>query len=362
MDHRQHKKPELVQSRLTSAFFTQNNDREIPQSSKSPYFSKPPPKDPSDVQEQQIRDTTRGVSNLDLHPERRSNVARPAPSLTRATRSTMLAHIAAETKSLLPNILKTTPHAPSHGHAYNPSNLYPLNPSKCPHLPQTPIRVLNSDTIDAALTLSPSSHPSKTKPVLVLNMANAYHSGGGWLHGTLAQEEALCYRSSLSFTLKHRYYPIPEAGGIYSPTVVVIRESMTQGYNLLGLSKPDELPVLSVVSVAAINGPKVFKDAAGDEVYKDRKDREVMKEKMRVVLRIAAVNGHRALVLGALGCGAFGNPRGEVVACWKEIFSEQEFQGGWWESVVFAVMEPGEDRDGNGNFGVFWRGLDGLLV
>lgn len=362
MDHQPYKKPELVQTRLTSAFFTQNNGREISQSSKSPYFSKPPPKDPLDSQEQHIKDPTRGISKLDLHPERRSNLSRPTPSLNRATRSTMLAHTAAETKSLLPNILKTTHHAPPHGHAYNPSNLYSLDPSKCPHLPQKPIRVLNSDTIDAALTLTSSSLLSKPKPVLVLNMANAYHSGGGWLHGTLAQEEALCYRSSLSFTLKHRYYPIPEAGGIYSPTVVVIRESITQGHNLLDLSKPDELPILSVVSVAAINGPKVSKDTTGNEVYTDRKDREVMKEKMRVVLRIAAVNGHRALVLGALGCGAFGNPRGEVVACWKEIFSETEFQGGWWESVVFAVMEPGEDRDGNGNFGVFWRGLDQLLV
>lgn len=358
----QSKKPELVQSRLTSAFFTPRNGKASPQTTSSPYFSKPPQEDPRRSQEEPVKDATQELSKINLHPERRSNLSRPPPSLGRATRSTLLAHTAAETKALLPNILTTTPNSPPHGHRYDPGNLYRLDPRKCPKLPQTAIRVLNSDTIDAALSLASSASSSPSKPVLVLNMANAHHSGGGWLRGALAQEEALCYRSSLSFTLKHRYYPIPEAGGIYSPTVVVIRESMAQGHGLLDLTKPDVLPVVSVVSVAAINRPKVSSDAGGREGYRNPGDREVMKEKMRVVLRIAAVNGHRVLVLGALGCGAFGNPRGEVVECWKEVLAENEFQGGWWETVAFAVMEPGEDKDGNGNFGVFWRALDGVMV
>ena len=265
----------------------------------------------------------------------------------------MLAHTAAETKALLPNILKTTPKAPAEGILYHPGNLSHLDSRYCPRLPQTTIRVLNADTIDAAIDLStPKVSQLPQKPVFILNMANAYHSGGGWLHGSLAQEEALCYRSSLSFTLKIRYYPIPEAGGIYSPTVVVIRENLSSGHGLMDLSKPDDLPVFSCVSVAAIQGPAVDKDASGKERYRRAGDREIMKEKMRVILRIAAVKEHRVLVLGALGCGAFANPRGEVVSCWKEVFSESEFQGGWWEQIVFAVMESGGRKDGEDNFGL----------
>jgi len=122
------------------------------------------------------------------------------------------------------------------------------------------------------------------------------------------------------------------------------------------------LPVLSFVSVAAIRGPAIAKTLAGAEKYKHAGDRDVMKEKMRVVLRIAAATGHRRLVLGALGCGAFGNPRVEVARCWRGVFEEQEFQGGWWETVVFAVMEEGGNWDGDGNFGVFWRDLNGAEV
>lgn len=96
--------------------------------------------------------------------------------------------------------------------------------------------------------------------------------------------------------------------------------------------------------------------------YLYRGTRALMKQKMRVVLRVAATNAHRVLVLGALGCGAFGNPRGEVVSCWGEVLAEEEFRGGWWEKVVFAVMEEGGEKEGEGNFGVFWRGLNGVEV
>ena len=302
------------------------------------------------------------AASINLHPERRSNLARPPPSL-KPTRSAMLAHTAAETKALLPKLLKKIPQAPADGVLYHPGNLLRLDSRSCSRLPRTAIRVLNADTIDAAIDLStPTVSQLSNKPVLVLNMANAHHSGGGWLHGALAQEEAMCYRSSLSFTLKYRYYPILEAGGIYSPTIVVIRQNMSSGHGLMDLSKPDDLPVFSCVSVAAIRGPPVEKDIGGTESYKRAGDRDIMKEKMRVVLRVAVVKGHRVLVLGALGCGAFANPRGEVVECWKEVFSESEFQGGWWERVVFAVMEPGATKDGDGNYGVFFRGLDGMVV
>ena len=357
-------KPKLYQSKLTSSFFRPKHGSAEDKTS-SPHFSKglsESAKAGSDRATPQGNDSDLARDTINLHTERRSNLSRPPPNL-KPTRSVMLAHTAAETKAVLPNVLKTIPQAPAEGVLYHPGNLSRLDPRSCPKLPQTAIRVLNADTIDAAIDLStPTVSQLPNKLVLVLNMANAHHSGGGWLQGSLAQEEAMCYRSSLSFTLKYRYYPIPEAGGIYSPTVVVIRETRISGHGLIDLSKPESLPVFSCVSVAAIQDPAVEKDASGKERYRHAGDRETMEEKMRVVLRIAAFKGHRVLVLGALGCGAFANPRGEVVECWKEVFLESEFQGGWWEQIVFAVMESGGTKDGDDNFGVFYKGLDGMMV
>ncbi len=368
------KKPGFIQSKLTPAFFS---PRHGSSSTSSPYFSRPPAntygsedeptKSGNDATEIDV--PTQGVSKLNLYTERRSKFDRSPPSLTSSPssrRSVHLAHVAAETKAVLPNVLKLTPNAPPKGELHEISDRFRLDHNYNPRFQPTKIRVLNADSIDAALSLSSSTAATaatpNSKPVLILNMANAYHSGGGWEHGALAQEEALCYRSSLSFTLKIRFYPIPEFGAIYSPTVVVIRESMAEGHNLLDLTKPEDLPVVSCVSVAAIRDPDIVRDTAGKERYRRSGDRDTMKEKMRVVLRIAALTRHRVLVLGALGCGAFGNPNVEVAQCWKEVFEEREFGGGWWETVVFAVMEVGGHTDGDGNFGVFWRTLDKVEV
>jgi len=196
-------------------------------------------------------------------------------------------------------------------------------------------------------------------------MANAYSAGGGWKKGALAQEEALCYRSSLSFTLRLRYYPLPEMGAIYSPTVLVIRSSIKDGHGVLDLSHPEKLPVVSVISVAALCFPETTMSGDGQnrEIYKNPEDRDVMKEKMRVILRTAAFNGHRRLVLGALGCGAFLNPKEEVADCWAEVFGEREFGGGWWESIIFAVLnDMGHGKDGDDNFNIFSRRLNGMMV
>ena len=368
------KKPGIIQSKLTPAFFS---PRHGSSSTRSPYFSRPlantyGSKDEPITSGNETNETyvpTKGVSKLNLYTERRSKLDRSPPSLTSSPssrRSVHLAHVAAETKAVLPNVLNLTPNAPPKGELHEISDHFRLDHKYNPRFQPTKIRVLNADSIDAALSLpsrTAATAPNpKSKPVLILNMANAYHSGGGWEHGALAQEEALCYRSSLSFTLKTRFYPIPEFGGIYSPTVLVIRESMAGGHNLLDLTKPEDLPVVSCVSVAAIRDPDIVRDTAGNERYRRSRDRDTMKEKMRVVLRIAALTRHRVLVLGALGCGAFGNPNVEVAQCWKEVFEEREFGGGWWETIVFAVMEEGGHTDGDGNFGVFWRALDRVEV
>ena len=344
----------LVQTKLTSAF---TSSRTGPLLTISPYFTTPVPESGQGSE-----------SRVNTYPERRAPPKnQEPPSLPHARSSGLLACVAADTKSLLPGILLTTPHAPAVGQLYTKGDLPPLAPNACPKLNSTPIRVLNADSIDAALELS-TRHTENDgaplgneKPVLILNMANAHHSGGGWLGGALAQEEALCYRSSLSFTLKTRFYPIPSDGGLYSPTVIIIRRSMASGHGLLNLDKPERLPVVSVASVAAVREPVIARDHDGIERYKNIEDRTLMKQKMRTVLRMAAKNGHRRLVLGALGCGAFGNPREEVVECWKETLREHEFGGGWWEEIVFAVLDGGTSK-GLGNFGTFLKGLDGLQV
>ncbi|EGD91086.1 hypothetical protein H112_01675 [Trichophyton rubrum D6] len=323
-------------------------------------------------------DSQTSIASTDWPPSQTASEATQAalsPAQDAMKRRKILRCIAGETSTFLPGILEMAPWAPPNGYLYSPSKISRLNAKYCPHFHKTSIRIHNADSLDTAIALANCSRfvtVRDKKPVCVLNMANAFHAGGGWKNGALAQEETLCYRSSLSFTLKLRYYPLEDLQAIYSPTVLVIRKSIDDGHGLLSLNKPEELPVVSVISIAALCEPKLAakkipvpnsSDVHVKEVFRNVADRDLTKDKIRMILRTAAYNGHRRLVLGALGCGAFLNPREDVADCFAEVFSENEFGGGWWESIIFAVMDDLEEgKDGDGNYGVFYRKLHGMLV
>ncbi|KAE8361175.1 hypothetical protein BDV27DRAFT_133430 [Aspergillus caelatus] len=281
----------------------------------------------------------------------------PPMNPTGSNRRAILSSTAKETKTLLPQILAVLPHAPPTGIRCSRDTLPVLDSKYIPNL-NTQVEVVNGDALNIAISLT---RPTDTRSVCVLNLASDKSAGGGWLRGALAQEEELCYRSSLSFTLKLRYYPLRNHDAIYSPTVVVFREKFTDGHRLMDLQKPESLPIVSVVSMAALRRPDVDRSTQPPR-YKHIADRALMKDKMRVILRAAAYNKHRKLVLGAFGCGAFDNPKDEVANCWAEVLQEPEFQG-WWENIVFAVLEnTGNLAKSKGNFNVFHSRLHGLRV
>jgi uncharacterized protein (TIGR02452 family) len=322
-----------------------------------------------------------------------------------------LKKIADETKAILPHVLADIiEFKAALSSIHNLDDLGALDPDHCPGFEKgARIKVLDTDTFDAALLLNPNhkvhthigmkkktkkngetvkvvtepevadtvmvdavnseNTPKKpdftgsNRPVAVLNLASERSPGGGWQNGALAQEECLCYRSSLYLSLHKSYYPLPSLSAIYTPNVVLIRDAMSRGHALLSSEQPIDLPALSVISVAALRRPTLTDDG---QKFKNAGARAETKRKIRLTLRVAAKKGHTKLVLGALGCGVFANPPNEVAQCFLEVLREEEFQGGWWEEVAFAVLDnvrgPEGGKDGEGNFGQFYRVLHGQVV
>jgi len=314
-------------------------------------------------------------------------------------RRSNLSQTAKETIVAMPNILHQLPNINTEESVpYLLAQLPVLKAENCPgyiindptqdrSVPPTKgcrIQVIDDDTLDVAISLAklpskPASNPQRNpnaplSRVVVLNLASDTTPGGGWLSGALAQEESICYRSSLYLSLHKNYYPIPPLSAIYTPSMVVMRTSWSKGHAVMLKTEPVDLPVLSVISLAALRRPKTrsIRDPTDRSKvlrygFENHSDRNLTKSKMRLCLRLAAAQGHTRLVLGALGCGAFRNPTEEVALCWREVLQEPEFSSGWWEEIVFAVLDKGSDgdngaRDHDGNFATFERVLDGLVV
>eukprot|EP00929_Paragymnodinium_shiwhaense_P028090 TRINITY_DN16354_c0_g1_i1.p1 TRINITY_DN16354_c0_g1~~TRINITY_DN16354_c0_g1_i1.p1 ORF type:complete len:444 (-),score=57.33 TRINITY_DN16354_c0_g1_i1:247-1578(-) len=172
----------------------------------------------------------------------------------------------------------------------------------------------------------------------VLNFASARNPGGGFLGGAEAQEESIARGSAIYPCLtKHMesfYTPNRHAQSgeythdmIYSPKVPVLRDDAGSL-----LKKPYLVDFLT--SPAPNCGVMKRADARGGA----RRAAEVLDERVHRALGLFAAHGATDLVLGAWGCGVFGNdPR--VVA---DIFKWQlecKYKG-LFRRVYFAVLDP----------------------
>lgn len=252
--------------------------------------------------------------------------------------------------------------------AFIPAQLPPLDKSSplYPGLTRSLVKVHNSDAFALARTLdaiTPTlSSTDDTKHVRrgkvgVLNLASDRKPGGGWRY-TLSktQEEALCYSSTLYATLKPEWYPFPNTGpgscaGIMSPNVVVFKDTLDR--DLIDLPA-EQRHVVAVITVAAPCHPRL---ADGREDFGDPSELEDLREKILLVLRLAAVHGVTSLVLGAMGCGAYGCPPHAVAREMKMALEKDEFTG-WFQTIEFAVYAAGPS--GQQNFDVFREVFGGV--
>ena len=191
------------------------------------------------------------------------------------------------------------------------------------------------------------------------------------LNGALAQEESLCTRSTLFASLPDDFYRLPEDGAIYSPDVLVFRDAEQQDLpkqdcffidviSCAALRFPDLVPVERPDRARSGNGGAELidsleagrlservreREARWDYEYADETSREAMVLKVRLILQIAKEKRITHLVLGALGCGAYGNPPTEVARIFRRVICGSRRRPGVTgiEEIVFAIFDDGEN-------------------
>ncbi len=206
--------------------------------------------------------------------------------------------------------------------------------------PSAALEVRGEGTVDAVFRLSGGK--ALCPQLGVLNFASAKNPGGGFLNGSVAQEECLAFCSDLYHTQTTgegpRYYEINRANRdpVYTDTMLVgdVTFFRTGGFALT--DRPVTCPV---ITAPAVNMGIVLRN--GDSADRAK---EIMRGRMEKVLALFAKWGCTRLVLGAYGCGVFRNDPEDVARFWQELLEK-----GWgrlFESVTFSILErPG--RDGN---------------
>lgn len=187
------------------------------------------------------------------------------------------------------------------------------------------------------------SYRNSNRRVAMLNFANPTTPGGGVEGGSTAQEENLCrctnlYESLTSKIALNRYYKAnmddikgwgaDNARLIYSPDVVIFKNDVT--YSMIAGR------VVDVISCAA--------PMSGDT----KTNEKLIKNKMRCIFNCAVARDVDVLVLGAWGCGVFGQNPEYIAKFFAEVLTEY---AGYFAMVDFAIR--GSDTKADPIFSVF---------
>lgn len=208
----------------------------------------------------------------------------------------------------------------------------------------TEIQVVKSDTVTALF-----KHTNIKANVALLNFASYKHPGGGFIGGSLAQEESLCHASTLYNVLKDMddmFYEehkrnlnsgLYRDDAIFSPYIKFFK----QGF------KPREV---SVITCAAVN-----RGAAKKKGIPDSEVSRAMEARINFVMDIAVEREVDTLILGAFGCGVFGNDSHEVAGYFSRYIEEHPLA---FKQVVFAIPVSEKDKGNpDSNYEAFKKGL-----
>ncbi|RYX83522.1 TIGR02452 family protein [bacterium] len=196
----------------------------------------------------------------------------------------------------------------------------------------TVIEVRNETTFAAAHRLE-----SAGLRTLALNFASAKSIGGGWKNGARAQEECLCRGSGLSSCLEANFdfyqFHLERGGGLYSDWMM-----MSPGVPVFRGDEPEEALLdtswtTSFLTAAAPNRKAIH--------WNTERILPVFEARIHKVLAIALEHKYDAVVLGAWGCGAFGNDPNEIAPLFAKVLNGP-FEGAF-AHAAFAVLDYSRD-------------------
>ncbi len=216
---------------------------------------------------------------------------------------------------------------------------------------KTHVRVVNEDSINVGLKMEKETG----KRPLILDMANATMPGGLMGAGN-AQEEVMAYRGDLQFALAdlcdkevkmgrlNQGNFLPLEGGAFLKGVSIWRDWDTIG-SREAYAYREQIEQVDIFAAAALrHGSRLSfipKKGADEEKWpfleKEVEYWETTANKIRTILRFAALKEYESVVLCAFGNGAFANPVPETVKMFQEVLNEYD---GQFKEVCFAVLTP----------------------
>ena len=183
------------------------------------------------------------------------------------------------------------------------------------------IQVIDTDSVSAIFDFS-------TGKTAVLNFSSYKHPGGMFLKGSKAQEECLCHESFLYNVLKewqfkfydwnknHKNKALYFNRALYLKDIVFIHNGKEKKCNVITCAAPNKFAAQKYCNVS------------------NQENLKILKSRIEFILKIAKENNIDTLILGAYGCGVFGQNPEEVADTFKKYLNIYNFK-----NVIFAIPD-----------------------
>ncbi len=200
---------------------------------------------------------------------------------------------------------------------------------------ETSFKLWQENTINAVMK---RMSEDKNSLVGVLNFASYRHAGGGFIKGAFAQEEALCHSTNLYYALEKEQHWYDKHDGnlnnylygnesILSENVTIIADSRFNPVNAKNSCVIDVLTCAAPNRKACLSKYPNMKNEADKAMY----------SRIDYLLNVFASKDYNSLILGAFGCGVFGNITEYTAKCFKDLL-ENKYKGVFKE-VIFAIPD-----------------------
>jgi len=185
--------------------------------------------------------------------------------------------------------------------------------------------IINLDTVSAIEKVY-NEYPRIYK-MAALNFASYKNPGGMFLKGSKAQEECLCHQSALYNILSRfpKYYEENKKNlnnalytdrAIYTPSVPFFTESSIFNCDIITCAAPNKYAA------------QKYKNVSDEENWYNLYNR------IEFILNIAKFHQVDILIVGAFGCGVFGQDPYEVAAIFKYLLDTKPYG---FSQVIFAI-------------------------
>lgn len=174
------------------------------------------------------------------------------------------------------------------------------------------------------------------KDVAILNFASYKEPGGLFFEGCMTQEESLCHQSILypvisSFQDYYAYNNKHKNRGLYLNRMIYSKDII--------FAEDSEILGKADVITCAAPYTKVFVRYGGDVALAQ----SAMTDRIDFILYVATVAPVKNLILGAFGCGVFGNDPRYVASEFKRLLTTK--YKGCFENVYFPIYGDSRNYD-----------------